>query len=137
MSKKNIISHILNSSTLERVTVVVSFLYCVGVVILILFNSIYVGDFDFDFVRVKPLSLVSVVCAVFAVVAVVLFFVCEGKLKTAYDASGLADSYEAKKSFGIYYATCIALIVNAVVAFVHMIMSFVNTSIWKKTGKVK
>lgn len=85
----------------------------------------------------KPITIASILCMIFAVAAVALFFVCDGKMHTAFTDSGMPDIYEVQKSFGIYYATCIALIVNAVVAFVHMIMSFVNTSIWKKTGKVK
>ena len=40
---------------IERVAAILSVFYCVGVILQLQYYSIYVGDFDFDFVRVKPI----------------------------------------------------------------------------------
>lgn len=85
----------------------------------------------------KPYPIVSVISFLLTVVAVVLFFVGVSIMKDKYYESQMDQIYEAQKSFNIYYGMMIAIIANGVVAFVHMIMTFVSTNIWKKTGKVR
>lgn len=50
-----VIKQLVDALSLERVAVAVSVLYCVGVALLLQYNAIHFGDFDFDFVRVKPI----------------------------------------------------------------------------------
>lgn len=85
----------------------------------------------------KPYPIVSVISFLLTVVAVVLFFVGVSIMKDKYYESQMDQIYEAQKSFNIYYGMMIAIIANVVVAFFHMIMTFVSTNIWKKTGKVR
>lgn len=47
--------NMVDALRVERVAVVLSIFYCVGVILQLQFNAIFVGDFDFDFVRVKPI----------------------------------------------------------------------------------
>lgn len=85
----------------------------------------------------KPYPLVSVVCLLLTAAAVVLFVVARAAMKDAFVDSKMETIYEVQKSFGIYYGIMLGIAVNAVAAFVHMIMTIMNASIWKKTGKVR
>lgn len=85
----------------------------------------------------KPYPMVSVLCFLLSIAAVVLFFVAVVALKDAFDKGQMEAFYDVQKSFNIYNGMMIAVIVNVVVAFAHMIMTFISTSIWKKTGKVR
>ncbi len=49
------LKRILRRISLERITIAISVCYMVGVALLLQYNSIYVGDGDFDFVRIKPI----------------------------------------------------------------------------------
>ena len=49
------LKRILRRISLERITIAVSTCYMVGVALLLQYNSIYVGDGDFDFARIKPI----------------------------------------------------------------------------------
>ena len=49
------LKRIIASISFERISVAISICYAVGVTLLLLYNSIYVGDIDFDFVRIKPI----------------------------------------------------------------------------------
>ena len=49
------LKRILGRISIERITIAVSICYMVGVVLLLQYNSIYVGDVDFDFIRIKPI----------------------------------------------------------------------------------
>jgi len=49
------LKRILRRISIEQITIAVSICYMVGVVLLLQYNSIYVGDGDFDFIRIKPI----------------------------------------------------------------------------------
>lgn len=85
----------------------------------------------------KPYPIVSVICFLLSIASVALFFVAVAAMKEKFDESQMQSLYEIEKSFGVYYAMMIAIIANAAVSFAHMIMTFISTSIWKKTGKVR
>ena len=50
-----VLRRLVDALSLEWVATALSVFYCVGVVPLLQYNSIHFGDFDFDFVRVKPI----------------------------------------------------------------------------------
>ena len=52
---KSKIKTLLKRFSLERIAAVLSICYVVGVVLLLQYNSIYFGNIDFDFVRIKPI----------------------------------------------------------------------------------
>lgn len=52
---KNGIEKFLERIHAEHIAIVLSLLYVIGVVLLLLYNSIVFGDIDFDFIRVKPI----------------------------------------------------------------------------------
>ena len=52
---KRKIKTILKRFSLERIAVVLSICYVVGVVLLLQYNAIQFGNIDFDFVRIKPI----------------------------------------------------------------------------------
>lgn len=85
----------------------------------------------------KPYPIVSVLCLLVTVAAVVLFFIAVAAMKQAVTDSQMDAVYEIQKNFNIYYGLFVGVIANAVLAFVHMIMTFVSKNIWKKTGKVR
>lgn len=49
------LKRIIASASFERISVAISICYAVGITLLLLYNSIYEGDIDFDFVRIKPI----------------------------------------------------------------------------------
>ena len=49
------IKTLLKRFSLERVAAALSIFYVVGVVLLLQYNSIYFGNMDFDFIRIKPI----------------------------------------------------------------------------------
>lgn len=85
----------------------------------------------------KPYPIASVLCFLLTVAMVVLFFVGASIMKDKFVESQMEQFYDIQKSFNIYYGMMVAVIANVAVAFVHMIMTFVSTNIWKKTGKVR
>ena len=52
---KSKIKTFLKRFSLERIAAVLSICYVVGVVLLLQYNSIYFGNIDFDFIRIKPI----------------------------------------------------------------------------------
>ncbi len=50
-----LLKRVLEHISVKRITVAMSICYIIGVILLLQYNSIYVGDSDFDFIRIKPI----------------------------------------------------------------------------------